>query len=139
MLLVILNPVNRVLIEILRTERTILESDLKYDSKLTVYVGIYNGIKFLNGIENFLNTSSLRDFNLVIVDNSSTDGSWDILENWVNKFDLPTKVVRNPINLGGGGGFEVAHADRAAATAAMAVALETKLSAFVMAVLPSKW
>ena len=107
MLLVILNPVNRVLIEILRTERTILESDLKYDSKLTVYVGIYNGIKFLNGIENFLNTSSLRDFNLVIVDNSSTDGSWDILENWVNKFDLPTKVVRNPINLGGGGGFEL--------------------------------
>ena len=106
-MLVSLNPVNQNLIEILRKERSILENDLKSDSKLTVYVGIYNGVKFLDGIKSFLNTSTLRDFKLVIVDNSSTDGSWDVLENWTNKFALPTTVVQNPINLGGGGGFEL--------------------------------
>lgn len=98
---------NQNLIEILRKERSILENDLKSDSKLTVYVGIYNGVKFLDGIQSFLNTSTLRDFKLVIVDNSSRDGSWDVLENWTNKFALPTTVVQNPINLGGGGGFEL--------------------------------
>jgi len=97
--------VNQNLIEILRKERLILENDLKSDSKLTVYVGIYNGVKFLDGIQSFLNTSTLRDFKLVIVDNSSTDGSWGVLMNWVDTFGVPTKVVRNPINLGGSGGF----------------------------------
>ncbi len=106
-MLVSLNPVDQNLIEILRKERSILENDLKSDSKLTVYVGIYNGIKFLDGVHSFLHTSSLRDFNLIIVDNSSTDGSWEVLEDWINKFAVPTKVVRNPINLGGGGGFEL--------------------------------
>jgi glycosyltransferase involved in cell wall biosynthesis len=99
--------VNQNLIEILRKERLILENYLKSDSKLTVYVGIFNGIKYLDGVEKFLKSSSLRDFNLVIVDNSSTDGSWDVLENWLESFAVPTKIVRNPINLGGGGGFEV--------------------------------
>lgn len=98
---------NQNLIETLRSERSILENDLKSDSKLTVYVGVYNGIKYLDGIKKFLNSSSLHDFNLVIVDNSSTDGSWDVLLNWVDTFGVPTKVVRNPINLGGGGGFEL--------------------------------
>ncbi len=98
---------NQNLIEILRKERLILENYLKSDSKLTVYVGIFNGIKYLDGVEKFLKSSSLRDFNLVIVDNSSTDGSWDVLENWLESFAVPTKIVRNPINLGGGGGFEV--------------------------------
>jgi glycosyltransferase involved in cell wall biosynthesis len=99
--------VNHNLIEVLRKERTILENNLKADSKLTVYVGIFNGIKYLDGVETFLKSSSLRDFNLVIVDNFSTDGSWNVLEKWIEKFAVPTKVVRNPINLGGGGGFEV--------------------------------
>ncbi|CAN1644203.1 Glycosyltransferase 2-like [Candidatus Nanopelagicaceae bacterium] len=98
---------NQNLIEILRKERLILENELKSDSNLTVYVGIYNGAKFLDGVQIFLNTSSLRDFNLIIVDNSSSDGSWEVLENWIGKFAVPTKVVRNPINLGGGGGFEL--------------------------------
>lgn len=98
---------NQNLIEILRKERLILENDLKSDSRLTVYVGVYNGVKYLDGVEKFLNSSSLHEFNLVIVDNSSTDGSWDVLMNWVETFAVPTKVVRNPINLGGGGGFEL--------------------------------
>lgn len=98
---------NQNLIEILRKERLILENDLKSDSKLTVYVGIFNGIKYLDVIDKFIKSSSLRDFNLVIVDNFSTDGSWDILEKWIERFALPTKIVRNPINLGGGGGFEL--------------------------------
>ena len=98
---------NQNLIEILRKERSILENDLKSDSKLTVYVGIFNGIEHLDGVEKFLKSSSLRDFNLVIVDNSSTDGSWDVLEKWIERFEVPAKIVRNPINLGGGGGFEL--------------------------------
>ncbi len=98
---------NQNLIEILRKERLILENDSKSDSKLTVYVGIFDGINYLDGVEKFLKNSSLRDFNLVIVDNFSTDGSWNVLEKWIEKFAVPTKVVRNPINLGGGGGFEV--------------------------------
>jgi len=107
MLLVSLNPMDQDLIEILRTERTIRQNGFKSDSKFTVYVGIYNGIKFLDGVAKFLHTSSLRDFNLVIIDNSSTDGSWEIVKNWIDKFAVPTKVVRNSINLGGGGGFEL--------------------------------
>lgn len=95
------------LIEILRAERKIRENVLKSDSELTVYVGVYNGIKYLDGLKKLLKTSSLRDFNLLIVDNSSTDGSWETLENWVDEFAVPTKVIRNPINLGGGGGFEL--------------------------------
>jgi hypothetical protein len=91
----------------LRNERIILENDVKSDSSLTVYVGIYNGIRYLQSIEKLLTSSSIRDFNLVIVDNSSKDGSWEVLTNWIDTFPVPTRIVRNPINLGGGGGFEL--------------------------------
>ena len=85
-----------------------LVSNFKPSSRfLTVYIGIFNGEKYLAEIRSFLQCSYSDDFNLVVVDNASTDMSWIEINHWVNFLSMPYTLVRNPINLGGGGSFEL--------------------------------
>ena len=74
---------------------------------LTVYVGIYNGQEYLPKVKKFLENSYWDNFNLIIVDNASTDKSWEEIKQWVSFLKMPYKLVRNSINLGGGGSFEL--------------------------------
>ena len=89
----------------LQKSREVISNDLSFHEFLTVYVGIYNGKQYLSAIFKFLDNSDWGDTNLIIVDNASTDGSWNEIVSKAHNLQMPYRLIRNPINLGGGGGF----------------------------------
>jgi glycosyltransferase involved in cell wall biosynthesis len=95
------------LLEKLRQSRELIVGGQPASVFLTVYIGVYNGEEFLPEIKKFLESSYWDDFNLVVVDNASTDTSWEEIKRWEAFLKMPYKLVRNSINLGGGGSFEL--------------------------------
>ena len=75
------------------------------DVELTVFLGVYNASPYFKKIEGWLERLNLAGANLVVVDNASTDGTWD----WIHDQLIPLlgdswiTSVRNPINVGGYG------------------------------------
>lgn len=77
------------------------------DSKLlTVYLGIYNGYDYLDSLHEQLTNQTYQDFNLLIVDNASTDGSLKKLDLWKESFSGRITVIANETNLGGAGSLD---------------------------------
>jgi glycosyltransferase involved in cell wall biosynthesis len=95
------------LLEKLRQSRELIVGLQPTSVLLTVYIGVYNGKEYLPEIKKFLESSYWEDFNLVVVDNASTDESWEEIKQWEAFLKMPHKLVRNSINLGGGGSFEL--------------------------------
>ena len=77
--------------------------NLSETKNLTVFLGIYNGEKYLTSLETQILAQSYQDFQLVVVDNASTDGSWEVLSQWPKIFGEKLIISRNDTNLGGGG------------------------------------
>jgi len=75
---------------------------------LTAFIGIYNGANFLNSLQNQLLGQELSDFPIVVVDNCSTDDSWNLLQEWKSLFGTRLRLYRNELNLGGGGSLQAA-------------------------------
>ena len=71
--------------------------------KLTVFIGIYNGEKYLESLQKQLLSQTYQDFHLVVIDNSSTDNSWEVLAGWPVIFGEKLALHRNDMNLGSGG------------------------------------
>jgi glycosyltransferase involved in cell wall biosynthesis len=71
--------------------------------KLTVFLGVYNGEEYLTSVEAQILSQSFQDFHLVVVDNASTDSSWQVLCRWQATFGDKLTLSRNDRNLGGGG------------------------------------
>ena len=72
--------------------------------KVTVFLGIYNGIDYLGSLFNQIRDQDSLEFELLLVDNASTDNSYEVIQGWQQQ--LPTinvRVVRNSRNLGAGG------------------------------------
>ena len=95
------------LLEKLRLSRELIVGGQPASAFLTVYIGVYNGREYLPTIKHFLEESYWDNFNLIIVDNASTDNSWEEIKQWESHLKMPYKLVRNSINLGGGGSFEL--------------------------------
>ena len=91
----------------LQDNREVFSNNVIFSNFLTVYVGIYNGKSYLNDIFKFLESSDWEKTNLIIVDNASTDGSWSEIISRAKSLNMPYKLIRNPINLGGGGSFDL--------------------------------
>jgi glycosyltransferase involved in cell wall biosynthesis len=73
----------------------------------TVFLGIYNGSSFLASLLEQIQTQTQNHFPLIVVDNSSNDGSWDQLLAWPDEVLNRAKLIRNPINIGGMGSFKL--------------------------------
>jgi len=71
------------------------------ESPLTVFLGVYNGAQYLDSLLEQLLLQETREFPLLIVDNASTDGSWEKIIEWPLEIRRRIKLVRNPINVGG--------------------------------------
>jgi glycosyltransferase involved in cell wall biosynthesis len=71
--------------------------------ELTVFIGIYNGEKYLESLQKQLLSQTYQDFHLVVIDNFSTDNSWKALADWPAIFGEKLILRRNDMNLGGGG------------------------------------
>jgi hypothetical protein len=77
---------------------------LKTDSP-TVYLGIYNAAPFLTSLLEQIQSQTQNSFPLIVVDNASSDESWKEILAWPEEVLNRSKLIRNPINLGGTGGF----------------------------------
>lgn len=77
--------------------------NLTRTKEFTVFLGIYNGEKYLTSLQTQILAQSYQDFHLVVVDNASTDGSWQALSRWPEIFGDKLVLRRNETNLGGGG------------------------------------
>jgi GT2 family glycosyltransferase len=65
---------------------------------VSVVIVNWNGREYLRACLNSLEKQTYRDFEVVVADNGSTDGSLEMLKS--ASFDLPLKVVENGRNLG---------------------------------------
>ena len=82
------------------------------NEKITVFLGIYNGENFLLSLKNQLKSQKFHDFILVVVDNASTDNSFEKLSAWKSDFGDRVTLYRNDKNLGGGGSLHKALSER---------------------------
>ena len=73
------------------------EADPPRDPKVTVLMPIYNGERYLGEAIDSILGQTLRDFELLIIDDGSTDGSRGIIESYS---DSRINLVRNDCNLG---------------------------------------
>lgn len=67
--------------------------------KISVIMSVYNGERYLSdAVESILN-QSFRDFEFIIIDDCSTDNSYDLLEKFANN-DSRIKIIRKEKNIG---------------------------------------
>lgn len=71
--------------------------------KITIFLGIYNGEQYLGSLLKQLVSQSNQKFNLLIVDNNSSDNSLQVIKNWPRVFGQRLTLVKNPVNYGGHG------------------------------------
>ena len=65
--------------------------------KITVVMSVYNGQRFLREAIESIRQQTCRDFEFLIVDDGSTDGSRDIVRSYA---DARIRLIENPGNLG---------------------------------------
>jgi glycosyltransferase involved in cell wall biosynthesis len=95
-------------LEKLRNQRELVIGPArKHPSSLTVFLGLYNAMQYLNSIERQLEEQLTTDYQLLVVDNFSNDGTWVAILTWLSRFGNQVTLVRNPINLGGAGSIEL--------------------------------
>jgi len=70
--------------------------------KVSVVTPNYNGIKFLNTYFETLSFQSKHIEEIIIIDNASQDGSYELIEEYVSSPDypIPIKLIKNDENLG---------------------------------------
>lgn len=71
----------------------------------TVYIGIHNGSRYLDALLGQIQSQTVQNFPLIIIDNFSSDKSWSQLLDWPAELLERAKLIRNPFNLGGTGSF----------------------------------
>ena len=75
-------------------------SNIKTPPAISVLVSVYNADKYVSfAIESILN-QTFTDFEIIIVDDCSSDASWEICQKYAQQDDRII-AIRNKINLGG--------------------------------------
>jgi glycosyltransferase involved in cell wall biosynthesis len=68
-----------------------------------IFLGVYNGSTYLSNLKSQLLNQTSQNFHLVVVDNNSTDDSYELIKEWSENFESRITILRNSINLGGSG------------------------------------
>ena len=68
--------------------------------KVTIVVPVYNHEKYLEERFNSIYMQTYKNFDVIILDDASTDGSLRIAEKWAQNFSKITTVITNNINSG---------------------------------------
>ena len=88
----------------LRRSREILGTiDTDSSKDLTVFVGLFNSERYFDKVISELKEQNCKDFNILMVDNSSDDSTWEQMKRIIDFFPKRLLIVRNPINLGANG------------------------------------
>jgi glycosyltransferase involved in cell wall biosynthesis len=97
------------LINELRAAREVIGDVTSLKRNSVIFLGLYNSGQFFGKIEKWLPSIEAKSLAILIVDNASTDGTW----NWAQEVLTPllpnanVVLVRNPVNLGAGGSLLV--------------------------------
>ncbi|NHV27416.1 glycosyltransferase [Burkholderia sp. D-99] len=67
---------------------------------VSILLPVYNGQAYLQEMLESIASQNLTDFELIVVDDGSTDGSWDLLTSWMSSHTLSVRRLRKPVNLG---------------------------------------
>lgn len=70
------------------------------DPLVTIGIAVYNGEKYILDSLNSINNQSYPNLEICIVDDASTDDSYDLCLQWSGKSRFPVTVLQNKINLG---------------------------------------
>ena len=70
---------------------------------LTLYLGIYNGEKYIESLFQQIQSQECQDFKILIVDNNSSDESIKMIKSWKKYYKGKIRIVENKINYGGHG------------------------------------
>jgi glycosyltransferase involved in cell wall biosynthesis len=73
------------------------------ESLFSVFIGVFNGSRYLESLLEQISNQSIKGFPLIIVDNRSTDDSWAQILAWPAEVRNRSKLIRNPINVGAHG------------------------------------
>jgi glycosyltransferase involved in cell wall biosynthesis len=75
--------------------------NFSHEKLLTVFIGVFNAESFLDSLFDQILNQDISDCSLVVVDNHSTDKTWERLQAWSEQ--LPIRLVRNHKNHGATG------------------------------------
>ena len=70
---------------------------------LTLYLGIYNGEKYIEGLFHQIQSQEYQDYKILVVDNNSSDGSLKLIKHWKKVYKGNIQIVKNEFNYGGHG------------------------------------
>ena len=83
----------------LKPETQTASSQDAYIPKVSIGMPVYNGEKYIREAIDSLLAQTYTDFELVISDNASTDGTEAICREYMNK-DIRIKYIKQPMNIG---------------------------------------
>jgi|TARA_B110000503_G_scaffold104816_2_gene156406 glycosyltransferase involved in cell wall biosynthesis len=72
-------------------------------ANLTVFVGLFNAAEYWVEIVDYLESQTFKKCHLLIADNASSDGTWDLMQTWTPEGFQSVTKVRNIANVGGSG------------------------------------
>jgi glycosyltransferase involved in cell wall biosynthesis len=67
---------------------------------VSILLPVYNGSAYLQDTLDSIAAQSFKEFELILVDDGSTDTSWDILMAWTERQPLLVRRLRKPLNFG---------------------------------------
>ena len=70
---------------------------------LTLYLGLYNGVKYIESLFHQIQLQEYQDFKILVVDNNSSDESFKLIKHWQKVYKSNIQIVKNKFNYGGHG------------------------------------
>lgn len=75
----------------------------KTSPSTTVFIGLFQALPYLEQIKQTIDNQTQSNLHWLIVDNCSTDGTWEQVYEWAKNSKHSITLARNGINLGGAG------------------------------------
>ncbi|MEP0212618.1 MAG: glycosyltransferase family 2 protein [Cellulophaga sp.] len=76
----------------------LVEESKQYKYSFTIFVPVYNAEQTIYRVFDALDKQTFKDFEVVIINDASTDNSHSVIEDYLKKVDYPVRYINNNIN-----------------------------------------